>query len=138
MSEIKPNHICKNTNCHKGIDGGRKHYYACNTCDKRNNWRSVACSLDCYDEYQKQVLEARSRGISVNILPDRTDMTLEEIKERIIDADENGVSQDTMAELSEYKEVIEEVGLPQAIDKINEDLDGVSPKTKRSKKAISE
>lgn len=123
MSEIKPNHVCKNINCHKGADGGRKHYYACNLCDKRNNWRSVACSLECYEEYQKQVLEARSKGKHANILPERTDMTAKEIEANIINAPEDIVAKATLEELSDFGESIDEIGLPSTIDEINTMLD---------------
>lgn len=44
----KPNHICKNPKCNT-------EYYTCDACDKTSglNWRSVACSVDCFKEYMK-------------------------------------------------------------------------------------
>ena len=68
MSEQKPNHICKNPEC-------RKHYYACDRCDKIQSWRSVACSVECYKKYTDLVIEARTKGKSVVSKPERTDMT---------------------------------------------------------------
>ena len=68
MSEQKPNHICKNPEC-------RKHYYACDRCDKIQSWRSVACSIECYKKYTDLVIEARTKGKSVVSKPERTDMT---------------------------------------------------------------
>ena len=54
MSEMKPNHICKNPEC-------KKAYYACNFCDKNQNWRSVACSFACYQKYTDLVIAERSK-----------------------------------------------------------------------------
>ena len=68
MSEQKPNHICKNPEC-------RKHYYACDRCDKIQSWRSVACSVECYKKYTDLVIEARTKGKNVISKPERTDMT---------------------------------------------------------------
>lgn len=68
MSEQKSNHICKNPEC-------RKHYYACDRCDKLHSWRSVACSVECYKKYMDLVIEARTKGKSVVSKPERIDMT---------------------------------------------------------------
>lgn len=68
MSEQKPNHICKNPEC-------RKHYYACDRCDKIQSWRSVACSVECYKKYTDLVIEARTKGKTIVSKPERTDMT---------------------------------------------------------------
>lgn len=122
MSEIKPNHICKNVNCTKGKDGGRKHYYACPTCDKRSSWKAVACSKECFDEYQKQVLDARSKGKSVDVLPERTDMTKKETKE-LISKSEEEVFEITKEELKDYAEEIEMDGLNSVVETINQELD---------------
>ena len=72
MSEQKPNHICKNPEC-------RKHYYACDRCDKIQSWRSVACSVECYKKYTDLVIEARTKGKNIISKPERTDMTESEI-----------------------------------------------------------
>lgn len=130
MSEIKPNHICKNANCHKGTDGGRKHYYACNLCDKRFNWRSVGCSMECYTEYQKQVLDARAKGKVVDLLPERTDMTTSEFKETVLNKDEKEIAVETLSELSDNGEVLDNDNLLAAIDNINSKLDKKQIKTR--------
>lgn len=46
----EPNHICKNNNC-------KREYYACDDCDSavNLNWRSVACSTECFKEYMKPI-----------------------------------------------------------------------------------
>ena len=77
----KPNHICKYTKCTNGKDGGRKHYFACDYCDRTQVWRSVACCPEHYDLYIKEVLAARGQSVPIDILPDRTDKTKEEVRE---------------------------------------------------------
>ena len=72
MSEMKPNHICKNPEC-------KKAYYACNFCDKNKTWRSVACSPECYQKYTDLVIAARSKGKTIVVKPERTDMTEKEV-----------------------------------------------------------
>lgn len=56
---MKPNHTCKNLNCHKGDDGGPKRYYACNSCVKGKPafWQEYCCSIDCYEEWVEQMKE---------------------------------------------------------------------------------
>ena len=123
MSEIKANHICKNVNCHRGSDGGRKHYYACDLCDKRANWRSVACSLECYDDYLRQVLEARSKGTPASLYPERTDMTQDEIAEKIYGQPEQNIIEKTRDELRGFADCLDNDGPQETIDAINEALD---------------
>ena len=67
MSEMKPNHICKNPEC-------QKTYYACNFCDKNQIWRSVACSFSCYQKYTDLVIAERSKGKTILVMLERTDM----------------------------------------------------------------
>lgn len=68
MVNTIPNHICRNPNCHKGEDGGPKHYYQCNSCIRREGkqsfWKMYACSLECYTE-----LLAIREAEGVNIRP---------------------------------------------------------------------
>lgn len=80
MSAMEPNHICKNKNCTKGPGHTRKHYYACDYCDRIASWRSVACSYSCFLEYEQQVQEARSKKLPVDTLPKRTDRNREEVE----------------------------------------------------------
>lgn len=62
IKQVKPNHTCRNQNCHKGDDGGRKMYYACNSCvrGKPSFWQEFCCSLECYQEYMAQLDAHRS------------------------------------------------------------------------------
>lgn len=122
MSEIKPNHICKNRLCAKGPDGGRKHYYACNFCDKHHNWRSVACSFECYLAYMEQVSEARNKGNDLPVAPERTDMTKKEIEELINMPDDIVIAQ-TKEQLRDYINADGSVDFARAVDEINRELD---------------
>ena len=71
---VKPNTVCRNENC-------RKHFFACKTCVGQNQWRAVACSFECYNEYMKQVEKSRSLGETVSLLPESLDMSEREIVE---------------------------------------------------------
>lgn len=122
MSEIKPNHICKNRLCTKGADGKRKHYYACNFCDKHQNWRSVACSFECYLAYMEQVSEARSKNQDIPVVPERTDMTRKEVEELINMPDEIVIAQ-TKEQLRDYINADGSVDFARAVDEINRELD---------------
>ena len=110
----KPNSICKNTNC-------RKEFYACAYCTHTMAWRSVACSLECYAEYVNQVEIARARNKIVNILPERTDMTVEEVQELINTSTEEAIEA-TREELKDYADDLMTLGLSGTIDKINDEI----------------
>lgn len=129
MTITKTNHICKNINCPHGENGEPKHYYACNYCDRTNQWRSVACCPECYDEYIKQVIEARSKNEAVNLLPVRTDKTEAEVKE-LLNKPEKVVLEETKEELKEY--LTDGQSIAEAIDAINADLN--SNKTDKKNK----
>ena len=66
MKRTNANHVCRNANCHKGINGGRKEYYACNSCvkDKPTFWQAYCCSIECYQEYMLN-LEKQKAGQAV-------------------------------------------------------------------------
>lgn len=121
MSNYEPNHICKNEKCTKGKDGGRKHYYACNYCSRTLAWQSVACSFDCYQEYMNQVIEARSKGKSVTVAPERTDMT-EAQMEQFMETPVEVVAKETAEELQEFADVNGNVDFAKAVEEINEEL----------------
>ena len=123
MALKQPNTICKNRNCTKGSDGGRKHYYTCRYCVHSVNWRSVACSEECYDEYMRQVALARSHNVDIDTLPERTDMTRSEVYELVMDADPDDVVRETNEELAEEIAESPELGFGQIVDRINEQLD---------------
>ena len=127
---MKPNHICKYSKCNLGEDGGRKHYYACNYCDRTNQWRSAACCKEHYELYVKEVLDARSKNKIVDILPERTDKSKEEVKE-IYNKPEETVLEETKVELDEYLKNGETIS--EAIENINNEIDN-SKKNRRRKK----
>ncbi len=47
----EPNHICKNCG---------KPYYHCDNCGKLHDYREMACSPECYMEYQDAIIAARA------------------------------------------------------------------------------
>lgn len=69
----------------------------------------------------KQVAEARAANRKVNTLPERTDMTAEQVQE-LIATPTDDVIEATKEELSEYSEDLETIGLGETIDKINEEI----------------
>lgn len=109
---LEPNHICQNPNCTKGSDGNQKHYYACDYCGWSQNWRSICCSKECY-------LEMTNIG---GKKPVRTDMNSDEVRDMMAKSYDEVMGK-TMAELADYKETIEQIGLGQTIDLINEEID---------------
>lgn len=126
MSEIKPNHICKNPEC-------KKHYYACNFCDKNKNWRSVACSFGCYQKYMDLVIAERSKGKSIEIKPERTDMTEEEVDE-LLERPIEEVMEETKKELKEFADVNGNVNFAKTVDEINKNLEKKKTTTRSKKK----
>jgi len=122
MALKQPNTICKNRNCHNGEDGGRKHYYSCLYCARTENWRSVACSWDCYLAYQEQVAEARRKDEPVNLLPERTDMTKDQVETMIHEMSVDEVMEQTLLELAEEIEANPDMGFGELVDLVNEQL----------------
>ena len=110
----KPNSLCKNINC-------RKSFYACAYCTHKIAWRSVACCPECFDAYMGQVAEARAANRKVNTLPERTDMTAEQVKELIATPTDEVIAA-TKEKLSEYSDDLDTIGLGETIDKINEEI----------------
>ena len=119
---MKANHICKYSGCTLGKDGGRKEYYACNYCDASENWKSVACCKEHYNLYIQEVLEARSKGKKVDILPDRTDMNKEEIK-KMKKKSLKKIKEETEIELKDYANEDGKVDILEAVEKINKEID---------------
>lgn len=117
-----PNTVCKNRDCTKGKDGGRKHYFACRYCTHSENWRAVACSWECYLEFQKQLTDARSKGLVCDPVPERIDMSRDEV-EALIQADTNVVADETCEELQAEIEEFPGLGFGDLVDLINERLD---------------
>ncbi len=122
MADFKPNHICKNPKCTKGDDGGRKKYYACNFCDHSENWRSVACSFECYMQYTEAVIEARTKGHNPSTIPERTDMSNKEVEE-LLNKPVETVLEETKEELKDFADIDGNVDFAKAVDEINEDIE---------------
>lgn len=123
MALKKPNTICKNRNCTKGKDGGRKVFYSCKYCVHTVNKRSVACCDECFEEYIRQVNEARAHKDPVDLLPERTDMSQDEVYDLVMKADHETVVRETKEELSEELAESPELGFGQIVDQINEEID---------------
>lgn len=115
MKERKPNHICRNPNCKKGENKTRKHYYACDYCDRTNTYRAYTCSIECWKEFCEI-------SKNENVTPLRIDKTEEEVKE-IYNKTIKEVKAETIEQLSDLKEEIEEGGIQKAIEVINENID---------------
>ena len=128
MSEIKPNHICKNPEC-------RKSYYACNFCDKNQNWRSVACSFACYQKYTDLVIAERSKGKTIEVKPERTDMTEKEVDE-LLKRPVEDVLEETKEELKDFADIDGNVNFAKAVDEINRELDKKTTTRSKKKKEI--
>lgn len=126
MSEIKPNHICKNPEC-------RKNYYACNYCSRTLNWRSVACSFTCYQKYMDLVIAERSKGKTVEVKPERTDMTEKEVDE-LLERPVEEVIEETKEELKDFADIDGNVDFAKAVDEINENLEKQKITTRSRKK----
>lgn len=116
------NHICKYSGCNLGENGERKRYYACMLCSATESWKAMACCREHYDLYIKEVLDARSKGKVIDTLPERTDMTKDDVK-KLRKRPRKQVIEETKEELKDYKQEIEEIGLEAVIDKINDELD---------------
>ena len=128
MSEMKPNHICKNPEC-------RKKYYACNFCDKNRTWRSVACSFECYQKYTDLVIAERSKGKTVEVKPERTDMTEKEVDE-LMERPIEEVFEETKEELKDFADIDGNVNFAKAVDEINKELDKKTTTRSKKKKEI--
>ena len=128
MSDFKPNHICKNPEC-------KKAYYACNFCDKDRTWRSVACSFACYQKYMDLVIEERSKGKTVEVKPERTDMTEKEVDELLKRPIEE-VLEETKEELKDFADIDGNVNFAKAVDEINRELDKKITTRSKKKKEI--
>jgi hypothetical protein len=127
MAEIKANHICKNPEC-------RKHYYACDYCGRSQNWRSVACSFACYQKYMDLVIAERSKGKDVEVKPERTDMTEQEV-DVLMEAPIEEVIEKSKEDLKDFADINGDVDFAKAVDEINRELDKKT--TARSKKKVS-
>ncbi len=120
---MNANTICKYSKCTLGKDGGRKRYYSCGFCVASENWRSMACCKEHYQLYMEEVRNARKTGLEIDPLPDRTDLTKDEVKalqKKPLDQ----VKQETEQELWEYAQEDGSIDLIHAVEKINKELEG--------------
>lgn len=118
----KANTICKYSKCNLGENGGRKHYYACAYCTATNNWKAIACCKEHYDLYIQEVLAEREKGNEPDTLPDRTDMTKEEVK-ALKRKPLKKVKEQTMKELKDYADEDGNVDIKAAVEQINKEID---------------
>ncbi len=123
MALKKPNTICKNRNCTKGKDGGRKVFYSCKYCVHTVSQQSVACCDECYEEYLQQLKEARAHKQPVDLFPERTDMSKDEVQALVLDTPFEDVIQETNAELAEELAEDPDLSYGQIVNQINEKLD---------------
>ena len=119
---MKANTICKYSKCNLGKDGERKHYYSCGYCVATENWKSMACCKEHYNLYIEEVLAARANGENVDILPERTDMSKDEIKS-LKKKPIKQVKKETEKELQEYADDNGEVNINEAVEKINKEIE---------------
>lgn len=133
MAELTANHICKNPNCTKGDNNGRKKYYACNFCDKTQNWRSVACSFECYQEYMDIVIAERSKNKNISVVPERLDMTEQEVS-ILMGKPYYEVYEETKEELKDYIGESEISDFSEVVDEINHEIEEKKTSVTRSKK----
>lgn len=118
MSAKIANTVCRNINCHKGKDGGRKKYYSCAYCLKTESWRTVACSPECYAEYIHQVRIARGQ-----IKPERLDMSDDQIQNIVKNGDENKLLKESFDEISTILGKRQNGSIEDAVDAVNRMLD---------------
>lgn len=130
MAQIKkPNTICRNPNCTHGEDGGRKKFYACLTCLRKESWRAYCCCIECYEEYTRIVLDSRSKSKTESILPERIDMTSAEVKE-VMETPIEQIEQYTKeVELKDYFEENPTSPLSEIIELVNTDIEQNSQPT---------
>ena len=119
MAETKkPNTICRNC---------KKEYYSCYHCVKSQNWRSIACCVECRDAYFEKILISRGEVV----VPQRTDMIEDEVVELITETPIEEVIEKTQEELSDYIEENPDLTLTEVVEKVNEDIKKSSKKNKK-------
>lgn len=123
---VKPNHICKYSGCKLGKDEHgnpcRKHYYACDYCDRTANWKSMACCFEHYQLYIEEVVRNRAQNKKINPLPERTDISNDELSE-LMKQPIDSVKEKTEKELSAYINEGESFNVSNVVEKINQEID---------------
>lgn len=84
-------------------------------------------------EYNDQVMRARSGGVVIDMLADRTDMTKDEVKS-LMDTPVEQVVEQTELELAEEIEENPSKGFDEIVDQINAELDSAAKISKKKKK----
>nr|DAP06628.1 MAG TPA: hypothetical protein [Caudoviricetes sp.] len=118
--KVKLNHVCCNPNCTKGEGGGRKHYFACDYCDRTNSWKSICCSIECFNEFST-LQEKRENN--------RTDKTDEEMR-LLMSTPVEEVKEQTISDLSAAG-VDTTDGILAAVDAVNAELDKQNERRKK-------
>lgn len=118
--KVKLNHVCCNPNCTKGEGGGRKHYFACDYCDRTNSWKSICCSIECFNEFST-LQEKRENN--------RTDKTDEEMR-LLMSTPVEEVKEQTISDLSAAG-VDTTDGILAAVDSVNAELDKQNERRKK-------
>ena len=97
------------------------------------NWRAVACCLECFEAYIQQVREARGEVAAIpeqELLPERTDMSVEEVRKIVKEESFEDAFEQTKAELSDIFEEHPDYGIADAVDEVNRKLDAKSRRKK--------
>lgn len=97
------------------------------------NWRAVACCLECFEAYIQQVREARGEVAAIpekDLLPERTDMSVEEVRHIVKDESFEDAFKQTKEELSDIFEEHPDYGIADAVDEVNRKLDAKSRRKK--------
>jgi len=108
----KPNAICKSC---------KKEFYQCYYCLKTQS-KFGCCSLECAMEYQKQVTALRAKKQKIDLLPDRLDMSKDQILTYITTKTHEEAKADTLKELSDYQSEIQELGILGVVEQINQEI----------------
>lgn len=117
--KLKLNHICCNPNCHKGDNGGRKAYFACDYCDRTNTWKSICCSVECYNEFM---------ALGKKKTHNRIDKTESEVAALMAEPEES-VKKRSVEEL-ENAGFDTSNGISEAIDEVNKEIDAENERRK--------
>jgi len=137
MMAHEPNTLCKNPNCRHGEGGTRKHFFACAYCTGTKKWKAYCCSPECWTEYQDIIARRDTGGAKQEDLPERTDMTQEEVKALIHDTPYEVIEETTRQELGGYlpedADISPETVGP-VIDAINAEIDAERQGKRKNKK----
>ena len=89
----------------------------------------------CYQKYTDLVIAERSKGKTVEVKPERTDMTEKEVDE-LMERPIEEVFEETKEELKDFADIDGNVNFAKAVDEINKELDKKTTTHSRKKKEI--